>query len=181
MFVMPAKRSTSKRAVRRPARKAADTADILGQTAAPAGEPPIPAKWRKYYDRLKQLRDYLSSRQNDLVRDAQEEQTAFSLHMADAATDSFDRDLALSRASSEQEALYEIDSAIERIRDHTYGRCELTGKPIDPSRLEAIPWTRFSLEAEEILEHEGRVQRARLAPRAAVPRGGEPSPPDSEG
>ena len=125
-----------------------------------------------YHDRLLQVRNYLTRRQDDLVQDAREETPAFSLHMADAATDSFDRDIALSRASSEQEALYEIDEALDRIRDGTYGICELTGKPIEAGRLEAIPWTRFSLEAEELLEREGQLLRARLAPRAAVPRGG---------
>jgi hypothetical protein len=72
--------------------------------------------------------------------------------MADAATDSFDRDLTLGLASFEQEALYEVDAAIQRIDDGTYGICELTGRPIPWKRLEAIPWTRFSIEAELQLE-----------------------------
>jgi RNA polymerase-binding transcription factor DksA len=54
-------------------------------------------------------------------------------------------------ASFEQEALYEIDAALKRIEDGTYGICELTGKPIPWERLEAIPWTRFSLEAQNQL------------------------------
>ncbi len=112
------------------------------------------------------------ARKNGQVRDATEEQPAFSLHMADAGTDSFDRDLALSRISAEQDALYEIDDALNRIRDGTYGICELTGKPIEAKRLAAIPWTRFSLKAEEELEKEGAVRPARLAPRAAVSREG---------
>jgi hypothetical protein len=72
--------------------------------------------------------------------------------MADAGTDSFDRDLTLSLASFEQEALYEVDEALQRIDDGTYGVCELTGRPIPWKRLEAIPWTRFSIEAEAKLE-----------------------------
>ncbi|HYG22789.1 MAG TPA: TraR/DksA C4-type zinc finger protein [Verrucomicrobiae bacterium] len=165
---------------RAPRRKRAATADILG--SGPPEDRPIPARWKRHYQRLLQVRAYLTSRQDDLVKDAKEDQSSFSLHMADAATDSFDRDFALSRASSEQEALYEIDEAIDRIRERTYGICELTGKPIDEARLEAIPWTRFSLEAEEILEREGRVQRAHLAPRAAVPRhsGDERGPSEKE-
>ncbi|MBC8097444.1 MAG: TraR/DksA family transcriptional regulator, partial [Akkermansiaceae bacterium] len=94
----------------------------------------------------------------------------FSLHMADAATDSFDRDLALSQASAKHEALYEIDSALDRIQNRCYGICELTGKSIPPARLDAIPWTRFSLEAEELLEKQGAVSRARLSPPEAVMR-----------
>jgi DnaK suppressor protein len=90
--------------------------------------------------------------------------------MADAGTDSFDRDLALSQISSEQDAVYEIDEAINRIRNRSYGICELTGKPIEPQRLEAIPWTRFSMEAERMLEKDGAIRRVRLGPRKAVSR-----------
>lgn len=150
-------------------RKAAATADIVSGNTTPKPRR-VPVRWKIYYDRLVQVRNYLLNRQDDLVKDAKEEQPSFSLHMADAATDSFDRDFALSRASSEQEALYEIDEALDRIRDGSYGICELTGKPIDAARLEAIPWTRFSLEAEEILERDGAVPTAKLAPRAAVTR-----------
>jgi hypothetical protein len=55
-------------------------------------------------------------------------------------------------ASFEQEALYEVDAALQRIDDGTYGICELTGQLIPWKRLEAIPWTRFSIEAEVQLE-----------------------------
>ena len=65
------------------------------------------------------------------LKDAAEEQPAFSLHMADAGTDSFDRDFALSRLSSEQDAVYEIDEALKRIERGTYGVCEVSGKPIE--------------------------------------------------
>src|SRR5206468_4518133 len=106
----------------------------------------------------------------DLARDAAEERPTYSMHMADAGTDEFDRDFALSMMSSEQNALYEIEEAINRIRDGTYGICELTGKRIEPQRLEAIPWTRFSAEAEKQLEKEGGVARARLGPRQEVPK-----------
>jgi RNA polymerase-binding transcription factor DksA len=97
-----------------------------------------------------------------LKAEAREETPNYSMHMADAATDSFDRDLVLGLASFEQEGLYEIDAALKRIEDGTYGICELTGKPIPWERLKAIPWTRFSLEAEKQLEghkhpHIGRL------------------------
>jgi hypothetical protein len=72
--------------------------------------------------------------------------------MADAATDSFDRDLALGLASFEQELLYEVDAALKRLDDGAYGICELTGKPIPWNRLQAIPWTRFSVAALTKLE-----------------------------
>jgi RNA polymerase-binding transcription factor DksA len=89
--------------------------------------------------------------------------------MAEVATDEFERDLALSRLSFDQNAIYEIEEAMTRIRNGSYGVCEITGEPIDEERLLAIPWTRFSLGAQEQLEREGAVSRARLADRASMP------------
>jgi DnaK suppressor protein len=74
------------------------------------------------------------------------------MHPADAATDSFDRDLVLALASHEQESLYEIDAALRRIDNGTYGMCEWTGRPIPWKRLEAMRWTRFSVEGERRVE-----------------------------
>jgi RNA polymerase-binding transcription factor DksA len=145
------------------------TADVIGDASPPNEH--VPAKWKTQYRRLEKMRNFLLARQGDLVKDASEEQPAFSLHMADAGTDSFDRDLTLSRLSSEQDAVYEIDEAMMRIRQGTYGICELTGKPIEPKRLEAIPWTRFSASAEKQLEKDGELRRSRLAPREAIARG----------
>ena len=105
-----------------------------------------------------------------LNKDALDEQPAFSSHMADAGTDTYDRDFALSVLSAEQDAVYEIDEALDRIRNGTYGKCELTGKPIEPERLEAIPWTRFTADAERGLERENAVNRTKLADRESVPR-----------
>jgi RNA polymerase-binding protein DksA len=152
-------------------RNRAATSDILGSrdAAQPLGR--VPQKWKEFYKRLSQMRDALLDSRNDLVKEANEEQPAFSLHMADAGTDSFDRDLALSRISSEQDAVYEIDEALMRIRRGTYGVCELTGKPIERQRLEAIPWTRFCAEAEKQLEREGEIRHAKLGPRQALARG----------
>jgi RNA polymerase-binding transcription factor DksA len=87
-----------------------------------------------------------------MTAEAREETPTYSMHLADAATDSFDRDLVLGLASFGQEGLYEIEAALKRIEDGSYGICELTGQPISWKRLQAIPWTRFSLEAEKHIE-----------------------------
>ena len=155
---------------KQPSRRRAVTSDVIGDTTRSVER--VPAKWKKQFRRLAKLRDSLVHQQGDLVKDASEEQPAFSLHMADAGTDSFDRDLTLSRISSEQDAVYEIDEAMERIRRGAYGICELTGKPIESKRLEAIPWTRFSADAEKQLEKDGELHRSRLNPREAIARGG---------
>jgi RNA polymerase-binding transcription factor DksA len=106
------------------------------------------------------------------------------MSMADAATDEFDRDLALGQLAAKQDALYEIDEAIRRLEHNLYGICEITGKPIPLSRLAAIPWTRFTEEAEEELERQGAVSHPRLGPVASTkrrsPAAFAPAPEDTE-
>jgi RNA polymerase-binding transcription factor DksA len=126
------------------------------------------------------LREHLLRRQGGLAQEANDQQPAFSSHMADAGTDTFDRDFALGMLSSEQDALYEIDEALDRIREGTYGKCELTGKAIEPARLEAIPWTRFSAAAEKQLEREGALKKTRLGPRETVPKTEANTPEEDE-
>lgn len=151
----------------RATRPKASTQDIVGvRLKNPAAR--VPRKWREHYERLVEIRERLVARQDTLSGEAAEESPTYSSHMADAATDNFDRDLALGMLSSEQAALYQIDQAIDRIRTGSYGKCELTGKPIEPARLEAIPWTRFSLEAEKKLEQEGARRRPGLGARETV-------------
>jgi RNA polymerase-binding transcription factor DksA len=157
---------TPKRTKRPAARRRAATADVVGHLSPQK----VLSKWQKHYKHLMELRDHVLSRQDDLVKDANEEPPAFSLHMADAGTDSYDRDFALSRICPEQDALYEIEQALNRIRNGTCGICELTGEPIEPERLMAIPWARFSADAEKQLEKDGAVRRARLGPREALAR-----------
>src|SRR5712691_11139425 len=158
----------AKRKVGKGRRKArAATQDVVGRIQP---QPVIKLKWRMYYKRLTVLRDQLLNRQGALTRDAIEEQPNYSTHMADAGTDNYDRDLALGMLSSDQDALYEIEEAIDRIRNGTYGICELTREPIEKERLEVIPWTRFTAVAEKQLEKEGAVKHARLGPRDSVGR-----------
>lgn len=141
---------------------------MLGNAVAP---PKIPAKWQPHYRKLISLRDHLLRERGQLVQQAQEEQEGVSPeHIADAATDSYDRDFALGIASSEQEAVFEIEEALNRIKTGRYGICAATGKEIDPARLEAIPWTRFSAEAERELERTNAISRPRLGEVEDLPR-----------
>jgi RNA polymerase-binding transcription factor DksA len=145
----------------------ASTQEVVGEAL---NEPEISRKWRKYYRRLIELRDHLLQERFQLAQGALEEELKFGTHMADAGTDSYDRDFALGVLSAEQDAVYEIEEALQRIRSGNFGVCELTGRRIEAARLEAIPWTRFSAEAERQLEREGLQRRARLGPREAVAR-----------
>jgi RNA polymerase-binding transcription factor DksA len=150
----------------------ATTSQILGGGAAQAPLR-IPPQWQEHYDALIVCRAQLGQRKGGLNEIAREEQQAFSLHMADAGTDEFDRDFALSILSSDQNALYEIDAALDRIRLGTYGVCEISGQQIEAERLVAIPWTRYSAAAQRELEDGGHAARTRLGERGTW---NEPTP-----
>lgn len=72
--------------------------------------------------------------------------------LSDQGTDTFDREFALNQLSNEQDVLFEIDEAIRRIENGTYGICEMTEKPINIERLEALPYVRYSVQAQSELE-----------------------------
>ena len=149
----------------------ATAASILGRplvTVKKNGEAKIRPEWEKYYVRLMELRDQLTKQMDGLARESAQEMAGYSLHMADSGTDNFDRDFALSLLSSDQDAVYEIEEALKRIEKNTYGICELTGKPIPRTRLEAIPWTRFTVQAQAQLEREGALRQRRLGALGTV-------------
>lgn len=156
---------TATKVVRGRVVKAATAASILG-AAAPAekgnGEVHVKPEWQRYYATLIDLRERLLRQMSGLAKESAEEMDGYSLHMADSGTDNFDRDFALSLLSSDQDAIYEIDEALKRIQRGTFGTCELTGKPIPKARLDAIPWTRFTVEAQAQLEREGALRQRKL-------------------
>jgi len=155
--------------------KAASLADILGfnpkrgKTPEIESDKDVPEKFKRYYKLLIDLRTSLTEgierhSEETLKRSSKDDAgdlSAYGQHMADAGTDTFDRDFALSMVASEQEALSEIDAAIKRIHDGSYGICEITQKPIAKERLLAVPFTRYSAEAQKDLErnrHRSRTQ-----------------------
>ncbi len=122
---------------------------------------------RKQKEKLLQLRDAMVDSMagvaQDTLRSRAEgsEASAFGMHQADAGSDAYDRDFALSLLSQEQDALYEIDQALKRIELGTYGVCEMSGKPIPRARLEAIPFARFTVQCQSQLEKQSRASRVR--------------------
>jgi len=175
------KKKTIKKSAAKPAHKAlgsATAAAILGKATAPArrrsgnGAVKIKPEWLKYYNTLLELRERLLNQMSGLAKESAEEMPGYSLHMADSGTDNFDRDFALSLLSSDQDAIYEIEEALKRIEKNTYGICELTGKTIPKTRLAAIPWTRFTVEAQAQLEREGALRQRRLGTLGSVDSAG---------
>src|SRR6184192_722261 len=122
---------------------------------------------RKQKEKLLNLRDAMVDSMagvaQDTLRSRAEgsEASAFGMHQADAGSDAYDRDFALSLLSQEQDALYEIDEALKRIELGTYGICEMSGKSIPRARLEAIPFARFTVECQSQLEKQSKASRVR--------------------
>ena len=90
------------------------------------------------------------------------EASAFGMHQADAGSDAYDKDFALSLLSQEQDALYEIEEALKRIENGTYGICEMSGKEIPAARLEALPFARLTVECQAEYERTKKFQRSRV-------------------
>jgi len=151
---------------------AASLADILGFNPAEKKkvtsleDESIPKKWKKYYKLLLNLRQHVSDEldlhTSDTLQHASRDEGDRKLE-SDAGTDAFDRDFALSLVSSEQEALNEVEEAILRIKQGTYGVCEVTGKTISKDRLAAVPFARYSIEGQAEFEKNQRRKIERIA------------------
>ena len=78
------------------------------------------------------------------------------IHMADLGSDNWEQDFTLGLIASEAGLVREIDQALARIEERTYGVCEATGKPISLARLRAKPWAKYCIEYARMRE-EGRA------------------------
>ena len=67
-------------------------------------------------------------------------------HLADTATATYDRELDYTLEENSEHVLAEIDAALQRIEDGTYGICTNCGKPIADERLEALPWATLCID-----------------------------------
>ena len=125
----------------------ATSADILGLNR----KPKIAPHWREHYRRLCDERDRL------MERDFSTPPTTSAKldDPSDAAAEESQRSLSLVAASATQASIIEVIDAIRRIESGKYGTCEITGQPIEPERLLAIPWTRYSLQGQNEMERGG--------------------------
>ena len=121
----------------------------------------------KQYQRLLNLKDTLLDSMSGVAKDnlrsraEGSEASAFGMHQADAGSDAYDRDFALSLLSQEQDSLYEIDEALKRVLTGSYGICEMSNKPIPHQRLEVLPFTRYTVECQAELEKRNRYSNVR--------------------
>jgi RNA polymerase-binding protein DksA len=97
----------------------------------------------------------VSSMESDALKKTRSEAGDLSnmpIHMADLGTDNYEQEFALGLLDSERKLLHEINDALLRIEDGSYGICEGTGEPIPQARLEANPWARYSVKYASLLE-----------------------------
>jgi RNA polymerase-binding transcription factor DksA len=140
----------------------------------------------KQKQRLLDLRDELvdamTGTTRDQIRNAPEgsEASGSGMHQGDAGSDAYDRDFALSVLAKEQDALYEIEQALQRIKKGAYGVCEMSGKKIPQARLEAIPFARLTVECQAQWEKEYGNRRFRPSNEVGFSGGNYADDEDSE-
>jgi len=162
------RKTSAKKVARGSSRRASATPkQVLMTNNHPKKQRKLDPFVQKQKEKLLQLRDAMVDSMagvaQDTLRSRAEgsEASAFGMHQADAGSDAYDRDFALSLLSQEQDALYEIDQALKRVELGTYGVCEMSGKTIPRARLEAIPFARFTVECQSQLEKQSKASRVR--------------------
>lgn len=122
--------------------------------AQPTGARPVfpPEFLERQRERLQVKKlEILAMYQKDL-KSGQESNDSPTEDLVDRANNAYTRELAFSISDSERELMHQIDLAIERLKTGSYGFCLHTGQQIGQARLEAIPWAKYSVEAQELLE-----------------------------
>lgn len=96
---------------------------------------------------------------NKSTKDSSGDLSGYSLHMADQASDNFDREFSLDLAHNEQEILYRIDAALKRIEEKTYGECMTCQKPITKQRLKAVSYAELCIGCQQAQEKSSRPRK----------------------
>lgn len=109
---------------------------------------------KKFRARLEELRAEMLKQLEGVTSDVQspDEASGYSQHQADQGTDDFDRTISIELSSNDRGILKQIDRALEKIDEDTYGLCDITEKPIPKARLDAIPYATMTVEAQEKME-----------------------------
>jgi RNA polymerase-binding protein DksA len=106
--------------------------------------------------------------EDETLRKPRSDLSNMPVHMADVGTDNYELENTLGLMDSERKILIEIDDAMERIENGTYGICEGTNEPIPKQRLKAIPWARYCVAYAELLE-KGGGPRSAMSERQEFP------------
>ena len=130
-------------------------------------KPLTAAEIKKFHASLLNLRDRIIDEISFLSKDnlnksskeASGDLSSYSLHMADQGTDNFDREFAASLLNTEHDVLYEIDEAVRRIEQGTYGICEISGQPVERERLKVLPFARYCVAVQSDIEKKNPRQK----------------------
>jgi RNA polymerase-binding transcription factor DksA len=161
-----------------PAKKFTPFAEAPSIVVEPITDPKFIAFAEKQKQRLLDLRDdivdAMTGSAREAIRSAPEgsDASGSGMHQGDAGSDAYDRDFALSVLAKDQDALYEIEEALLRIKKHTYGICEMSGKRIPIARLEAIPFARLTVECQAQWEKEYGTKKFRPSGSVGFSGGG---------
>ena len=110
---------------------------------------------RRLLEERKRIVDAIENLHNEnpgSIADETDEPTFQNNHLGDIATVTFDREMASTLEDNSTHVLTEIDGALQRMEDGTYGLCERCGQPIGGERLEALPWATLCIEDKRKLE-----------------------------
>ena len=142
-------------------RKRSSSAVDSAKAKKAADDKPVKTKLTK--QELTHFRDLLISKRKELLaavdsmefealRSDDGDTSSMPIHMADVGSDAYEQDLMLGMAASERQRIRDIDDALKRIQNSTYGVCELTRKPISKKRLNAKPWAKYTIDSARKIE-----------------------------
>lgn len=108
----------------------------------------------KFKKRLEEMRRQLTTSLRGVTSEVKtpDEATGYSQHQADQGTDDFGRTISLEVTNKEYGILRQIDRALEKIDENTYGVCDISGKEIPLPRLDAVPYAVTTVEIQEKME-----------------------------
>lgn len=108
----------------------------------------------EFKTRLLQMRRQLTHTLEGTTREVKrpDEATGYSQHQADQGTDDFDRTISLEVTTKEYKLLRQIERALEKIEENSYGICDVSGEEIPIARLEAVPYATMTVKAQEKFE-----------------------------
>jgi RNA polymerase-binding protein DksA len=132
-------------------------------TPRPAAKSPFGKKELEHFRQIllakrKELIGDISTMESQALRGQSGALSNMPQHMAEQGSEAYDQSLSLDLAAADRKLIREIDDALARIADGTYGICERSGKPIKQERLEELPWARYSIEAARELERQSMRQ-----------------------
>ncbi|HEX8324810.1 MAG TPA: TraR/DksA C4-type zinc finger protein [Tepidisphaeraceae bacterium] len=104
------------------------------------------------FEKRRELTGDVSSMETSALRNSNGSLSTLPMHMADAGTDNYEQEFTLGLVEKDRKLLRDINLALAKIQDGSYGICEGTGKPISKPRLEAQPWAKYSIEHARQLE-----------------------------